>query len=83
MFAASFAVSHYEHIGSGATAVPWSFMVWRLKCSLDLILWPPWPAGAGLWQALAAQFCNAVNSEPGKNAKSGKVLEPAVRVHAG
>jgi hypothetical protein len=57
--------------------------MWRLKYSLDLVLWPSWTSSAGLREALAARFRNAVNSKPRKNAKSGRILEPAVRVHEG
>jgi hypothetical protein len=49
-----------------------------------------WIACDGPLQPLAARFCCAVNSKPGpkrgqegNDAESGRILEPALRIHAG
>jgi hypothetical protein len=69
-------------LGTGPSALPLSFIIWWLKTPLDLSRRPFSTACAGVREALAAQFGNAVNSKPGKNAKSGRLLESALRVHA-
>jgi hypothetical protein len=54
-----------------------------LKSSPALPISRRWTPVARPREALAAQFSNAVNSNKGKDAESGRILGPALRVHAG
>jgi hypothetical protein len=36
----SFAAANCERLSAGATALSWNFIMWRLKYSPDLALWP-------------------------------------------
>lgn len=62
----------------------------RHKFSPDRCVCARWIACDGPLQPLAARFCCAVNSKPGpkrgqegNDTESGRILEPALRIHAG